>query len=365
MDFTPTVDQQAVIDLATQIVGDHASPDQLRAAERSDQPHDGALWAALAAADLVGISLPESTGGGGYGLVEASMVAEVVGRFVAPVPVVEVLAAARCLAFAGDEWVPVAIAGQIIVPALREGPDAQELAIPITRAESARDAWTVTGEKRLVSGATAAAAYLVSAQTPDGLGLFVVDAAQVRSVTDSASTTGQILRSLHLDATPARRVALADPVAALASLRHELRVLRSAQLSGIAQGALQLAAQHCKEREQFGSPIGTFQAVAHRLADAWLDANLMQATSRQAAWRSDNDLPANQAAASAAIWACEGVQRVVHAAQHVHGGIGVDTDYPVHRYFRWAKDVELQLGGASVAIRDLGAAIASEPLTIG
>jgi hypothetical protein len=158
---------------------------------------------------------------------------------------------------------------------------------------------------------------------------------------------------------------VADPVGTLARLRHELRVLRCAHLAGVAAGAVRLAADHCKQREQFGAPIGTFQAVAHRMADAWLDTNLMQATARQAAWRSDNALPAGQAAGSAALWACEGVQRVVAAAQHVHGGIGVDLDYPVHRYFQWAKDMELQLGGASAAARDLGAAIATEPLTIG
>lgn len=361
MDLEPSDDQQAILDLASQIVGDLTTPDDLRALERDGHRHHAELWQKLVDADLVGLSLPEAAGGGGFGLCEAAMVAEVVGTHVAPVPVVETVAAGRALAAAGDELAREVVGGAVVVPALREGPDAAETTSPTVTAGD--DGTTLSGTKRLVAGATSAVAYLVSARTTDGVGLFVVDAPAVAATTDSDGMTGQTYRTIELDATPARPLTGGD--GALTSLLHELRVLRCAHLAGVAQGALTLSATHCTEREQFGSPIGTFQAVAHRLADAWLDVNLIRATARQAAWRTDNDLPAVQAAASAALWACEGVQRVVHAAQHVHGGVGVDLDYPVHRYFRWAKDVELQLGGASTCLRDLGAAIAAEPLTIG
>lgn len=364
MDLTPTEDQQAVIDLATTIIGDHTAPERLREQERAGVVHDAELWSALAAADLLGLCLPESVGGGGYGLLEAAFVAEVVGAHVAPVPFVEAVAAGRLLADADPDLAREIVAGTIVVPALREGADAAETGHPTTRADDERG-WFLTGEKRLVSGATNARAHVVPAAVDGALSLFVVEAADVSSHLDSASMTGQIMRTIGFDRARARRLEVVDPVASLATLRHELRVLRCAHVAGVAAGAVRLAADHCKEREQFGAPIGTFQAVAHRMADAWLDASLMQATARQAAWRSDNALPAGQAAASAALWACEGAQRVVAAAQHVHGGIGVDLDYPVHRYFRWAKDMELQLGGASAAARDLGAAIATEPLTIG
>jgi acyl-CoA dehydrogenase len=223
----------------------------------------------------------------------------------------------------------------------------------------------VTGQKRLVAGAPAAAHLLVAARAGEDLVLLAVDTTDAVDHVDSTTAAGQVLRSVRFDGTPARPVLADDPVAALARLRHELRILRCAQLGGVADGALALAAEHCKQREQFGAPIGTFQAVAHRMADAWLDARLVQATARQAAWRTDHGLPAAQAAASAALWACDGAARVVEAAQHVHGGVGVDLDYPVHRYFRWAKDLVLQLGGASASALDLGAAIAAEPLTIG
>ena len=365
MDLTPSEEQQAVIDLADRIIADHTGTDRLRDAERSGRTHDPALWTALAEADLVGLGLPAAVGGGGYGLVEAALVAEVVGRHVAPVPFVDVVATGRLLAAAGDPLAGEVVTGAIVVPALREGPDASETSQPTTSATRRDGGWRLSGEKRLVPGLAAAVALVVPADAGGELGLFVVPADAVGEQAESTTTAGQHARSVVFADTAARRLDVADAPELLASLRHELRVLRCAHLAGIAAGALQLSAEHCKQREQFGAPIGTFQAVAHRMADAWLDTNLIQATARQAAWRSDHDLPAVQAAASAALWACEASQRVVHAAQHVHGGIGVDIDYPVHRYFRWAKDMELQLGGASACARDLGSAIAAEPLTIG
>lgn len=364
MDLAPSPDQQSIIDLSSQIIGDRCTPDTLRSLEARGVVHDAALWTSLVDADLVGLSLPETVGGAGYGLTEASMVAEAVGAGAAMVPFVEAVACGRSLAAAGDTLAAEIAGGTLVVPALREGPDARETSNPSTTASRAGAGWELTGDKRLIAGATEAAYLLVSARAGDDVALFIVAASDVE-VVDSTTLSGQVLRSVRLDATPARRVDHGDGLESLTTLLHELRVLRCAQLAGIASGALRLAADHCKERHQFGSPIGTFQAVAHRMADSWLDVNLIRATARQAAWRTDNDLPSRQAAASAAMWACEGSQRVVHAAQHVHGGIGVDIDYPVHRYFRWAKDLELQLGGASACTRDLGAAIAAEPLSIG
>ena len=363
MDLTPSEDQQAILDLASRIIGDLSTPERLRDLAAAGETHDAELWNALVRADLVGLPLPADAGGGGYGLTEAAMVAEAVGRHTAVIPYVETVAAGRALAAAEHPMASETVGGTVVAPALREGPDARESATPSTAAASTGDGWALTGDKRLLSGCTTADHLLVSAMTDDGVGLFLVDATTVRS-TGSTTMSGQVLHSVHLDGTPGRRLD-GDGLEQLRALLHELRVLRCAHLGGVAEGALRLAAQHCKEREQFGSPIGTFQAVGHRMADAWLDVELIRSTARQAAWRTDHGHPATQAAASAAMWACEGSQRVVHAAQHVHGGIGLDLDYPLHRHFQWAKDLELALGGAGACTRDLGAAIAAEPLTIG
>ena len=116
------------------------------------------------------------------------------------------------------------------------------------------------------------------------------------------------------------------------------------------------------EREQFGAKLGTFQAVGQRVADAYIDTEAIRLTGLQAAWRLSAGLPAAEAVAVAKFWAAEGGQRVVHAAQHLHGGIGVDRDYPLHRYFLWAKQLELTLGGATPQLLRLGSMLAAEPV---
>jgi alkylation response protein AidB-like acyl-CoA dehydrogenase len=129
--------------------------------------------------------------------------------------------------------------------------------------------------------------------------------------------------------------------------------------AGVCESALRITAAYTSERKQFDTPIATFQAVAHRSADAYIDTEAVRLTAYQAAWRLSVAMPADEELAIAKFWAAEGAQRVVHAAQHLHGGIGVDLDYPVHRTFRWAKHVELSLGGGTTHLRRLGALLAA------
>jgi alkylation response protein AidB-like acyl-CoA dehydrogenase len=123
-----------------------------------------------------------------------------------------------------------------------------------------------------------------------------------------------------------------------------------------------MTAEYAKTREQFDRPIASFQAVGQRAADAYIDAEAIRLTAWQAAWRVDAGLPATAEVAVAKFWAADGGQRVVHAAQHLHGGIGVDRDYPLHRYFLWAKHLELMLGGGTSQLRTLGGLLAAEPV---
>jgi alkylation response protein AidB-like acyl-CoA dehydrogenase len=133
-------------------------------------------------------------------------------------------------------------------------------------------------------------------------------------------------------------------------------------MAGLCDAAVRLTADYAKERVQFERPIATFQAVGQRVADARIDAEGVRLTAWQAAWRLDAGLPAAEQVAAAKYWAAEGGQRVVHAAQHVHGGVGVDRDYPLHRYFLTAKQLELDLGGAAVSLVRLGRILAETPV---
>jgi alkylation response protein AidB-like acyl-CoA dehydrogenase len=122
-----------------------------------------------------------------------------------------------------------------------------------------------------------------------------------------------------------------------------------------------MTAEYTKTREQFERPIATFQAVGQRAADAYIDTEAVRLTALQAAWRLEEGLPAAAEVAIAKFWAADGGQRVVHAAQHLHGGIGVDRDYALHRYFLWAEQVELAFGGATAQLVRLGDLLAAEP----
>ena len=124
---------------------------------------------------------------------------------------------------------------------------------------------------------------------------------------------------------------------------------------------MQLTAKYTTERVQFGKPIATFQAVGQRAADAYIDTEAVRLTAWQAAWRLAEGLPAAPEVAVAKFWADDGAQRVVHAAQHLHGGMGVDRDYPLHRYYLTVKHLALTLGGGTASLLRLGNFLADEP----
>jgi alkylation response protein AidB-like acyl-CoA dehydrogenase len=130
--------------------------------------------------------------------------------------------------------------------------------------------------------------------------------------------------------------------------------------TGVCAEALRLTAEYTKTRKQFDQPIATFQAVAQRAADAFIDTEAVRLTALQAAWRIDAGLPAEAAVAAAKYWAAQGGSRVVRAAQHLHGGVGVDREYPLHRYYLYARQLELTLGGATQQLRRLGRLIAED-----
>ena len=127
---------------------------------------------------------------------------------------------------------------------------------------------------------------------------------------------------------------------------------------GVSEKALELTTAHVREREQFGVPIGSFQAVQHRCADSYSDIEAMRWVTWRAAWKLASGLPAAREAAVAKFWAAEAGARIAAAAQHLHGGIGADVDYPVHRCFLWSKTLELSLGGANRHLARLGSDMA-------
>jgi alkylation response protein AidB-like acyl-CoA dehydrogenase len=133
-------------------------------------------------------------------------------------------------------------------------------------------------------------------------------------------------------------------------------------MSGVANTALDLTATYVKEREQFNRAIATFQAVSQRTADTYINKEAIKLTAWQAAWRLDAGAPAAAQVDAAKYWAAQGGQDVLLAAHHLHGGVGVDRDYPLYRYFLLAKRLELDLGSETPTLVHLGALIADTPV---
>ena len=129
--------------------------------------------------------------------------------------------------------------------------------------------------------------------------------------------------------------------------------------AGACQEALRITAEYTTTRKQFDRAIGTFQAVGQRMADSYIDTEAINLTMLQAATHLAEGQASPTEVATAKYWAAEGGSRVVHAALHVHGGISIDLDYPIHRYFLWVKQAEFTLGAATPSLRDLGRLIAA------
>ena len=132
--------------------------------------------------------------------------------------------------------------------------------------------------------------------------------------------------------------------------------------AGVSERALRMTAEYTTGRMQFDRPVGSFQAVHMRAGDAFIDVEAMQLTWWDAAWRLEAGQPADDEVAIAKYWAAEAGQRVGYATQHLHGGIGIDVDYPLHRYYLWAKQIELTLGSAAVQLERIGARLARDPV---
>ncbi len=375
MDFAFTDEQQAIIDLAHRILSDRLPAERIRQLEQTDTWFADDVWAELGRADLLGIALPVADGGGGYGLLEACLVAEQVGRTVAPVPYLSsVVASALPLAQFGSQalrsrLLPGVISGTAtLTTALYEADDVAVPTLPGTQATPDGDGWRLDGEKSLVVGADRAAAILVPARTGESTsGIFAVapDAPGV-ALERQTAVTGEPQWSVRLQGVLVGGDALVggpDQGAEIVGwVTDRLTAAICATQTGVCEEALAITARYVSEREQFGSKLGTFQAVGQRVADAYIDTEGIRLTALQAIWRLSEGLDAHDELMTAKFWAADGGQRVVHAAQHLHGGIGVDLDYPIHRYFRWAKVLELTLGGASPSLLRLGASLAAQPV---
>jgi alkylation response protein AidB-like acyl-CoA dehydrogenase len=372
MNFSLSEEQEAIRELARQIFGDSCKHATLAGLER-DASGDGihhALWGALAEANLLGVAIGEADGGSGFGFSALCVLLEEAGRAVAPIPLVPTLAVAAAAigrfgsAAQRERWLPGVVAGKIMLSAALQETGPFEPSHPQTRARARGEGWVLEGEKVCVPCAPQAARILVPAATDEGrVGVFLVDP-KAPGVGLEAGIANNHERQFQLTLSGAEispEDCLGDPDSdeeIIPWVVDRAQTALAALQFGVCQAALAQTAEYTTDRKQFGRPIGTFQAVTMRIADAFIDLECMKSTLWQAAWRLEEGLPAAADSATAKWWACRGGSRVAHTAMHLHGGIGADIDYPIHRYLLWAQQIGLTLGGAGEQLARIGGAYA-------
>ncbi|MEU9208800.1 acyl-CoA dehydrogenase family protein [Streptomyces sp. NPDC048415] len=376
MDFTFTEEQQAAVEAAKAVfagVAPDGVPSPALTAGAVAEDFDRALWAKLADADLLSLLLDADCGGAGLDAVALCLVLRESARVLARVPLLESSAAAVAVqAYGGAELkadlLPRAGRGEVVLTVAangRTGHDPAELAVTARRDG---EVWVLDGVQTAVSWAHNADFTVVPAHTDaDRTVLALVPRVHDGVVlAEQISTTGERLGEVRLEAARIAGRDVIEEEGAWEWLSDLLATGTCALALGLGERALGMTSEYTSKREQFGFPVATFQAVAVQAADRYIDLRAMEATLWQAAWRistgAGGALPASGDVAVAKIWASEGVRRVVQTAQHLHGGFGADTDYPLHRYHAWAKQLELSLGPAAAHEESLGDLLAAHPL---
>ncbi|GAA5041415.1 hypothetical protein HNP84_002364 [Thermocatellispora tengchongensis] len=355
MDFDLDETQRDLKALASEVLGKEAAQARIEEHERSGRPYAEGIWTALAGSGLLGACLPEEAGGAGLGPVELAVILREAGAHVAPVPLLPSLVAALAVARHGtpeqkSALAPLADGRAVLSYGYRE-PGADPATGPAATATPDGSGWRLDGRKSAIPYAAQATRVAVTAAAPDGPGLFLV-APQAARVHPEPTATGEPSGTLALDATPAERVG--GPEAA-GDLRDLALAGITAAASGVLAAALALTTEHIRNRRQFGRALAEFQAVTVQIADVYIAGRALDVAVWSGAWRLANGLPATGDLGVAALHVTEPVLQALHTCQHLHGGLGLDVTYPLHRYFAWGKRLAHLLGGSAAQLDLIGA----------
>ncbi|MDP6978573.1 MAG: acyl-CoA dehydrogenase family protein [Myxococcota bacterium] len=371
MDFSLSDEQIELQNLARQILGDQTTNEHLRDIEAGDERFDEKLWADLAEAGLLGIAIGEEQGGMALGYESLCLLVEEVGRSVAPAPVIPVLVSAGMAIdrFGTDEQkqrlLPGVVSGETMLSAALIEPLNEDPERPLARAKVEGEGVVLDGIKTCVPFANRAERIVMAAQQDGGVGLFLVDPqAEGVALARQNSTAGEPQFEVRLDAAHvASNDILAGPeegARVLHWISQRTAAANCMMAAGVVDRMTRMTAEYTAEREQFGVKIATFQAVGQRAANCYIDSECLRLLAQQAVSLLNEDRPADDEVTIAKMWVGDVTHRVSHAAQHLHGGIGVDRDYPLFRYCLWAKQLELAMGSTAQLTARLGEGIARE-----
>lgn len=375
MNFSYQESQIEIKALAEKILSELANDARQKLIDASGSRFDPELWQQLAESGLLGIAIDESYGGMGFDFESLCLLVEEAGRHVAAVPVIPSLvsAAMPIQRYASDKikkhYLPAIASGKKIVTAALASD--QRMSATASNNDSNNDTWIVNGRAACVPYAAYAQAILIAADSENGRVIALIDTAensvslQAQQSTACEPWSEVFIDQLTLSVDNIIAVG-AQAEQCLAWANQLTQTSNCAMATGITDKMLRLTASYTSQREQFGRPIATFQAVGQRAADSFIDIECLRLCTQEAISllsqqdaANCNNQTINEAVTIAKIWCGDVCHRVSQASQHLHGGIGVDRDYPLHRYCLWCKQLELSLGSSARAIEQLGNQIAT------
>ena len=370
MDFGFNEQQREVQALARKILSEQVSARSLAAYDEYARPRfDAALWQQLAAAGLAGVALDECHGGMGFGFTELALLVEEVGRSIAPLPMISHGVAALALQrFAGqamrEALLPAAAAGGTLLAVALCEPRNEDPAMPLAvTARPEGDDLMLQGVKTAVAFGAQADRILLAARHGDDVAVLLLDprapgvSLEALQVTSFEPRCDVLLDGARVPA--ADIICTSGGAAVMDWLAQRVTAAICAHQLGAADCAMRMAAGYTSERKQFEVPVATFQAVGHRMADCYIDIECLRLTTYQAVSLLDSEQPALTEVQIAKIWAGDTGHRVSYATQHVHGGTGIDREYPLWRYCLWLRQNEMTLGCSAAQTAALGRRLAA------
>jgi alkylation response protein AidB-like acyl-CoA dehydrogenase len=360
MDFAFDADQELLRSSARAFLDQHCPPAVVRGLIDDTRGESETLWKEMAHLGWLGLALPESAGGSGLGMVETAILLDELGRAACPGPYLGTMLAAMAIAQAAspaqrERWLPAIAAGTArAAVALSEGgldwrPEAVQ-----TRAEPVPGGgFLLSGVKEFVAWAHVADLLLVPARSPDGISLFLVEPSSPNlAITPRPGMDpGTRWSAVRLDGAPVPAGGvLGTPGRAAPLVAETLRrgaVGAAAEMLGAARRCLEMSVAYARVREQFGQPIGAFQAIRHRCAEMLLEVENAHAATYYAAWALDAGADDRETAASVAkAYVGDAARQVCGDAVQVHGGIGFTWEYDLHLYMKRQKALEVTYGDA-------------------
>lgn len=358
MDFSYPDGHTDIKNLADAILSDFSSPERLKKLEANGPYFDRDVWQKLAETGLLAASLPESMGGMGMDYSASSHISETLGTSVVSIPYIPCIisCALPLLLVAGDSQVEyclttIASGEQLVLPALQEAGDENPLTAEASASNNNNDGWRLSGSKQLVPYAADADRLLVAAQAQGECWLGLVNTAQAGiTLTAQYCTANEPQYIVDFDHVNAHCIASGESAETIIQQSLDMTTIAYCSMAvGLSEKMTKISAEYTSQRQQFGVPIATFQAVAHRLASSYIDTECLRIATLKAV--SDVTQAANRQSIShsdslsiAKVWCGDALHRVSQASQHVHGGVGIDRDYHLFRFCLWAKQLELSLG---------------------